>query len=48
MEKGLYPKAVGRLVSTGRTSAQILPVAALDVVWLVLFVISWIRTQDRR
>jgi hypothetical protein len=48
IEKGLYPIAVGRLVSTGRTSAQILPAAALDVVWLVLFVISWIRTQDRR
>jgi hypothetical protein len=25
-----------------------LPAALLDVIWLVLFVIAWIRTEDRR
>ena len=48
IEKGLYPIAVALLVSSGRTSSQMLPAAMLDVVWLVLFVIAWIRTEDRR
>lgn len=48
IEKGLYPTAMGLLVSRGRTSSQMLPGGLLDVIWLVLFVIAWIRTDERR
>jgi hypothetical protein len=48
IEKGLYPIAVVLLVSAGRTSAQMLPAAALDVIWLGLFVTAWIRTKGWR
>ena len=45
IEKGLYPIALALLVSAGRTSTQMVPAAALDMVWLGLFVAVWIRTK---
>ena len=48
IEKGLYPVAVGLLVFSGRTHSQMLPAALLDLVWLALFVVAWIRTDDQR
>jgi hypothetical protein len=47
IEKGLYPLAVWLLVSAGRTHRDMLGAAALDVVWLVLFVFVWLRTRGR-
>ena len=44
IEKALYPLAVWWLVSQGRTHSDMLYAAALDVVWLVLFVFAWFRT----
>jgi hypothetical protein len=46
IEKLLYPVAVWWLYSQGRTHAVMLPSTALDVMWLVLFVIAWIQTRD--
>src|SRR5215467_11870129 len=46
IEKGLYPIAVAVLVSAGRTSTRMVPAAALDVVWLALFMTAWVRTKD--
>jgi len=46
IEKLLFPVAVWMLYSQGRTRAEMLPAAALDTLWLLLFVIAWLRTRD--
>ena len=45
IEKLLYPTAVGCLYSAGRISPQMLPAATLDLLWLALFVVAWIKTR---
>ena len=45
IEKLLYPVAVGWLHSAGRIGPQMLPAATLDLLWLALFVVAWIRTR---
>jgi hypothetical protein len=45
IEKLLYPCAVGILYSTGRTRVEMVPAAMLDLVWLALFIVAWVRTS---
>jgi hypothetical protein len=45
LEKLLYPVAVYVLFAQGRVGDQMLGGASLDLVWLVLFVIVWIRLR---
>jgi len=45
IEKLLYPCAVAILHSAGRTHAEMVPAAMLDLVWLALFIASWITTR---
>jgi len=47
IEKLLYPCAVGILYSTGRTRVEMVPAAMLDLVWLALFVVAWMRTSGQ-
>jgi hypothetical protein len=44
IEKLLYPVAVGILYSAGRTRVEMVPAAMLDLVWLALFIVAWVRT----
>ena len=46
LEKLLYPAAVFSLYTQGRVHSQMLGGAALDVVWLVLFVAAWLRLRS--
>ena len=46
LEKLLYPAAVFPLYTQGRVHSQMLGGAALDVVWLVLFVAAWLRLRS--
>jgi hypothetical protein len=48
IEKLLYPIAVGILYLAGRTRVEMVPAAMLDLVWLALFIVAWIRTRDSR
>jgi hypothetical protein len=45
IEKLLYPCAVGVLYSAGRTRVEMVPAAMLDLVWLALFIVGWLRTR---
>jgi hypothetical protein len=45
LEKLLYPLAVFPLYAQGRLHSQMLGGAALDLVWLVLFVTAWLRLR---
>ena len=45
IEKLLYPCAVGILYSTGRTRVEMVPAAMLDLVWLALFIVAWLKTH---
>ena len=45
IEKLLCPSAVGILHSAGRIPAETVYVAMLDLVWLVLFIVAWLRTR---
>lgn len=45
IEKSLFPLAIGLLYAQGRTGSEWFPSAALDVVWLVLFVAAWFKTR---
>ena len=45
LEKVLYPIAVFTLFARGRTSAQNLPTAIIDLIWFVLFVVAWLRLR---
>ena len=46
IEKLLYPVAVGLLYSAGRIRADMVPVAVLDLLWLSLFVLAWLKTRE--
>jgi hypothetical protein len=46
LEKLLYPLAVFSLYAQGRVHSQMLAGAALDVVWLVLFVTVWLLLRS--
>ena len=46
IEKALYPITVWVLVSAGRTHHDMLGAAALDLLWLVLFVAAWFLTRS--
>ncbi|HKD83325.1 MAG TPA: hypothetical protein VKB58_01165 [Terriglobales bacterium] len=46
LEKVLYPIAVFTLFAQGRTPAQNLPTAIIDLIWFVLFVIVWVRLRS--
>ena len=45
LEKLLYPAAVFMLYAQGRVHPQTLGGAALDLVWLALFVAVWLRLR---
>lgn len=45
LEKLLYPLAVFSLYAQGRVHSQMLGGAALDVVWLALFVTVWLKLR---
>lgn len=45
LEKLLYPVAVLTLHLQGRVPAQMMGGAAVDVVWLVLFVVVWVKLR---
>lgn len=45
LEKLLYPLAVFSLYAQGRVHSQTLGGAALDVVWLALFVTVWLKLR---
>lgn len=47
IEKVLYPVTVGILYSAGRTHLETVFVALLDLVWLALFILAWVRTPER-
>jgi hypothetical protein len=46
LEKLLYPLAMFALFVTGRAPARNLATAILDLVWLMLFVMAWVRLGD--
>lgn len=46
LEKLFYSGAVFALYAQGRVHSQMLGGAALDVFWLILFVISWLRLRS--
>jgi hypothetical protein len=45
LEKLLYPVSTFALYFTGRAPAQNLQTAVLDLVWLVLFVMVWVKLR---
>jgi len=45
LEKLLYPAAVFTLYAQGRAPAQNLGTAILDLVWLALFVVVWVKLK---
>ena len=45
LEKLLYPIAVLCLYKRGRVHPQMFEGAGLDIVWLILFVIAWLRLR---
>jgi hypothetical protein len=45
LEKLLYPCALFVLYTQGRVRPQMLGASVLDLVWLVLFVTSWLRLR---
>lgn len=47
IEKLLYPCAIGVLYSLGRVRSEMVPAAMLDLVWLALFVVAWVRTRAK-
>lgn len=47
IEKVLYPVTVGILYSAGRTHLETVFVALLDLAWLALFIVAWVRTPER-
>ncbi|MGC2108956.1 MAG: hypothetical protein WA655_05525 [Candidatus Korobacteraceae bacterium] len=46
LEKLLYPIAVLWLYEQGRVHPQMFEGAGLDIVWLILFVIAWLRLRQ--
>jgi hypothetical protein len=48
IEKLLYPVSVGLLYSAGRTRVEMVPAAMLDLLWLALFVIGWVKTRGQK
>jgi hypothetical protein len=46
LEKLLYPAAVFSLYAQGRVHSQMLGGAALDLVWLALFIAVWLRLRS--
>jgi len=45
LEKALYPIAIVVLYEQGRATPQMFAGPALDVIWLILFVIVWLRLR---
>jgi hypothetical protein len=45
LEKLLYPVVVFTLYAQGRVDAQSFPGPILDLVWLVLFVVIWVKLR---
>ena len=45
LEKLLYPLAMLVLFAQGRVAARNLQTAVVDVVWLILFVVAWMRLR---
>ena len=46
LEKLLYPLAVWVLYLHGRVGIEMVRTATLDLIWLALFVIAWLKTRD--
>ena len=46
LEKLLYPIAVFALYAQGRSPAQNLPTAVIDLIWFALFVAVWLRLRS--
>lgn len=47
LEKLLYPVVVFTLYAQGRVDAQSFPGPILDLVWLSLFVVVWMRLREQ-
>jgi hypothetical protein len=45
LEKLLFPVAVFALYAQGQVSAQMFPGPILDLVWLALFVVVWLKLR---
>jgi hypothetical protein len=48
LEKLLYPIVVCTLYAQGRVDAQSLPAPVLDLMWLTLFVVVWVKLRNVR
>jgi len=46
LEKGLFPAFIGWLYATGRVSFMMFALSGIDVVFLVLFVVGYVRLTE--